>query len=57
MSQLTPDERKVLVSLMGKVQQSLPAIKAVAANPRLLKNPFAFLFISNPQPAASMAKE
>ncbi len=26
MSQLTPDERKVLVSLMGKVQQSLPAI-------------------------------
>jgi DNA-binding MarR family transcriptional regulator len=28
MSQLTPDDRKVLVSLMGKVQQSLPVIAA-----------------------------
>jgi len=28
MSQLTPDERKMLVSLIGKVQQSLPAIGA-----------------------------
>ena len=28
MSQLTPDERKTLVSLMGKIQQSLPAICA-----------------------------
>ena len=28
MSQLTPEEHKVLVSLMGKIQQSLPAIGA-----------------------------
>ena len=28
MSQLTPDERKILVSLMGKIQQSLPAVCA-----------------------------
>jgi DNA-binding MarR family transcriptional regulator len=33
MSQLTPDERKMLVGLMGKIQQSLPAVMEKGSRP------------------------